>query len=397
MVQMTMSNPAIAERVSGTASRTSRATIDAPGETLSAMGAGADTFAVRVWLATVAALIFAMVVVGGATRLTDSGLSITEWKPLLGAIPPLNAADWQIAFDKYRQIPEYQQINRGMSLAEFQFIYWWEWAHRQLGRFIGLAFAIPLVVFWAMGRIPHGLGPRLVGLLALGGLQGFVGWYMVQSGLSDRVDVSQYRLALHLTLALVIFGLIVWTIYGLTPQASSAAPAADDETLLKRDGDRPGSLLIALAALGVVLVYLQTVLGAFVAGLKAGLSHNTWPLMDGQWVPSGLFVKEPAWLNLFENVMTVQFNHRMLAYAIGAWALLHALAVWRFAGAGARQRWSALAVVAVIALQMAIGIWTLLAQVPISLGLLHQGGIVIVIAVLLWHLSTLVHHPARIG
>ncbi|MEL7049758.1 MAG: COX15/CtaA family protein, partial [Pseudomonadota bacterium] len=173
--------------------------------------------AVQMWLIIIALMVLAMVVVGGATRLTDSGLSITEWLPLLGAIPPLNAADWQIAFDKYKQIPEYTEINAGMSMAEFQFIYWWEWAHRFLGRMIGVAFAVPLAVFWLKGWIRPGLTPKLLGVLALGGLQGFFGWYMVQSGLSERVDVSHYRLALHLTTAFIILGLVVWLACGLSP------------------------------------------------------------------------------------------------------------------------------------------------------------------------------------
>lgn len=332
--------------------------------------------AVRAWLLAVAALVLAMVTVGGATRLTDSGLSITEWKPILGAIPPLNDADWNDAFQKYQQIPEFHRVNKTMTLEGFKFIFWWEWAHRFLGRFIGLAFAVPLAVFWARGMLRDGLGGKLAGLFALGGLQGAIGWYMVSSGLVDRVDVSQYRLALHLGTAFLILSLLLWTAFSLAPS------------------DRPqnvGGLTPwqrRLAPLLVMVVFLQVVLGALVAGLKAGLAFNTWPTMDGAWVPDGLMRMAPWWINLFENETLVQFNHRLVAYAVLALAAAQAVSLWRSRGvhdvAG-----SAMLVLAAVLAQVALGIATLLYAVPLWLGLVHQAGAVIVLGLALrhWHLT----------
>jgi cytochrome c oxidase assembly protein subunit 15 len=330
---------------------------------------------IRLWLDVVIAMVFAMIVVGGATRLTDSGLSITEWLPILGAIPPLSDADWQIALEKYRQIPEYREINRGMSMAEFQFIYWWEWAHRFLGRMIGLVYAIPLAVFLFQGRIRRSMMPLMVGLLVLGGVQGFVGWYMVQSGLVDRVDVSQYRLALHLSVAFVILGLLVWARLKLTPR---------DEAI---DLDTISPTQAAIAVVIVGLVFLQVALGAFVAGTKAGLTYNTWPPMDGEFVPSGLLAMSPWYLNFSENYTTIQFNHRTVAYIILALAAAHSLALWRSSDNERVILRGILVLVALLA-QATIGIWTLLAaegKIPIGLGLLHQGGGAVVFALAIWH------------
>ena len=265
---------------------------------------------VRWWLYLVLAVMFALFIVGGATRLTDSGLSITEWKPIHGVIPPLSEADWQEELQKYRQIPEYQQINKGMSLAEFKRIFWWEWAHRFLARTVGIVMALPLAFFWLTGRLERHLKPKLLGLLALGGFQGFVGWWMVTSGLTERVDVSQYRLATHLTLACIIFAAVMWVARGLAPHS---APPADSATR-------------RFAGLMVLLVLFQIWLGALVAGLDAGMAYNTWPLMDGAIVPGDLFVQQPWWANLFENPKTVQFVHRIGAYLVLAAALWHAIA-----------------------------------------------------------------------
>jgi cytochrome c oxidase assembly protein subunit 15 len=317
-------------------------------------------------------LVFVMVIVGGATRLTDSGLSITEWQPILGAIPPLNEADWQEALQKYRQIPEYQLINKGMSLADFKFIYWWEWGHRFLGRFIGIAFFIPLMFFWLTGRLERSQLPRLLGLFVLGGLQGALGWYMVMSGLVERTDVSQYRLSAHLTLATVIFAALVWTAMGY---GSSRRPLH-------------GQCRWAGAFAIVLLIIAQTALGGFVAGLDAGMAYNTWPLMDGKIIPGGLMVMEPAWRNLFENALTVQFQHRMAAYLIAAvvmWQAVRGMAE----GNPPAVRTSAMAMLLAVFAQVALGIWTVLAQVPISLGLLHQGGALVLLAVSLWHVHAL--------
>jgi len=319
--------------------------------------------AVRFWLYFTAFLIFCMVIVGGATRLTDSGLSITEWQPILGAIPPLTEADWLAALEKYRQIPEYQLINKGMSLEDFKFIYWWEWAHRFLGRIIGLVFFLPFAVFALTGRLSRGTAWRCGVLFVLGGLQGALGWYMVSSGLVDRVDVSQYRLSAHLTLATVIFAAILWVAIGLGG---------------KRHAPRHGMEWAALAL--VALILLQVAAGGFVAGLDAGFGYNTWPLMEGALVPQGLFAAEPWWRNMFENAMTVQFNHRLLAYVITLAAVAYALAT--------RTQTAALLLAAVL-LQVVFGIWTLLLQVPLWLGLVHQGGALIVLAAALWNLHAL--------
>ena len=334
--------------------------------------------AVRVWLWLMAALVFAMIVVGGATRLTDSGLSITEWQPLLGAIPPLNEADWMAAFEKYRQIPQYQQVNKGMSLSEFQFIYWWEWAHRFLGRFIGIAFALPLLFFWVRRYLPRGMALKLSGVLALGGLQGFIGWYMVSSGLVERIDVSQYRLALHLTVAFLILALIVWLALELLPE----------RTQVRLRTITAGQRRFTLVLLG--LIVLQTVLGGFVAGLNAGLTYNTWPLMDGQIIPNGLVTLSPWYLNLFENITTVQFNHRMVAYIICVAVIVQAVWVEQTADDERLVRSARCLGLAVLA-QAALGIWTLLMVVPLSLGLAHQGGAAIVLMIAVWH----AHHVMR--
>jgi cytochrome c oxidase assembly protein subunit 15 len=315
---------------------------------------------VRGWLMAMAFLVFCMVIVGGATRLTDSGLSITEWQPLLGAIPPFTEAQWLAAFDKYRQIPEYQLVNKGMSLDEFKFIYWWEWSHRFLGRLIGLAFAMPLAYFLAAGSLNVKTALRCLLLLLLGGLQGALGWYMVVSGLADRVDVSQYRLTAHLTLAAVIFAAILWIAFGIG--IDRRAP---------RDGSERTALVI------VVLVLLQVAAGGFVAGLDAGMGYNTWPLMDGQIVPAGLFPAIPWWRNLFENAMTVQFNHRLLAYVIAVVIAGYAYIV---------QSRSAVLMLFALAIQIILGIWTLLWQVPLWLGLAHQGGALLLLLAAVWNL-----------
>ncbi len=332
------------------------------------------TSAVRVWLLAVAALVFLMVTVGGATRLTGSGLSITEWKPIMGVIPPLTEADWQEAFAKYRQIPQYTQLNRGMSLEAFKAIFWWEWGHRFLGRLVGAAFLVPFVVFVALGYVRRSLVPKLAGLFLLGGLQGAIGWYMVASGLSERVSVSQYRLALHLGLAILILGALIWT--ALSLEENRAAHRASSKV-------RFGAGLLSS------LTFLQILLGAFVAGMKAGFGYNTWPLMDGQLVPAGLFIMEPWYANLFENAMTVQFNHRLAAYLLTAAALWQAWATMRENGPGSLwMRRSAAILAGAVLLQVVLGIATLLAQVPLSLGLLHQAGAAAVFAIAVWHLHT---------
>jgi cytochrome c oxidase assembly protein subunit 15 len=339
--------------------------------------------ALRIWLFTIAALVFAMVIVGGATRLTDSGLSITEWKPLLGAIPPLTDADWQVALEKYRQIPEYQLINKGMSLAEFKAIYWWEWAHRFLGRFIGVAFFVPFMVFLVSGAIPRPLLPKLAGVFLLGGAQGALGWYMVMSGLSERTDVSQYRLAAHLGLAVLIYGAVLWVAFGLGRRAD-------------RDAERRAPSLFKVAVVGLAgLIFLQILLGGFVAGTDAGLSHNTWPLMDGAIIPGGLGAMQPWYLNAFENVLTIQFNHRMLAYAIAVLAAVNLALAWRSDDAAMRSM--AVAVFAVVLVQIALGVLALLSHLQIGLALAHQAGAIVLFGVALYQLHGLTARNAAHG
>ena len=263
---------------------------------------------VRIWLYVMALLVLTMVVVGGATRLTESGLSITSWKPISGTLPPLSAEDWQAEFDAYKQIPQGVQ-NAWMGIEDFKSIFWWEWAHRFLGRVIGFAFAIPFLVFLVQRRFSWSLAAPLAGLFVLGGFQGFLGWWMVSSGLSDLTSVSQYRLAAHLFAASLLFLALIWVARRLRPLPARPATSAGWPVVLL-----------------LVLVELQIVAGAFVAGLDAGMGYNTWPLMDGALIPSGLGAIDPFWKNLFENALTVQFNHRMIAYLV---AILAAALVWR--------------------------------------------------------------------
>ncbi len=317
---------------------------------------------VRGWLYCVLVVLFALVMVGGATRMTGSGLSITEWKPVHGVIPPLNQAEWQEEFQKYRQIPQYEQVNKGMTLAAFKGIFWWEWAHRMLARGVGFLVALPLAFFWIAGRLETRLKPRLIGLLALGGLQGAIGWWMVASGLAERVSVSQYRLATHLTLACVIIAAVTWIARGLA--LHSEAPA--------------GRPIRRLAGILVLLVLVQIYLGGLVAGLHAGLSYNTWPLMDGAVVPGDLLVIEPAWRNFFENPKTVQFVHRMAAYTVLGVALWHALATSSALPATTHSRRAWLLAVLVL-VQACIGIGTLLAQAHMHWALLHQAFALVVL------------------
>jgi cytochrome c oxidase assembly protein subunit 15 len=332
--------------------------------------------ALRIWLGTLAALIALMIMVGGATRLTESGLSITEWKPVLGAIPPLSDADWTQAFEAYKQIPQYTELNRGMSLDEFKTIYWWEWTHRFLGRLIGVAFFVPFVAFWIAGYIPRQLLPWLIGLFVLGGLQGAIGWYMVKSGLVDRTSVSQYRLMVHFGLALIILGYTLWLLFGLGGE--------------KRIARADAASWVAGGVLA--LVFLQMLAGALVAGLDAGMGFNTWPLINGAFIPSGLAEAQPWYLNLFENPLAVQFNHRMLGYTVVIAALAQlAWLGWR--GGAPAILGSALTLALLAVLQAVIGVWTLLLAVPITLGLAHQAGAVAVFATSLIHFWLVRHAP----
>ncbi len=333
------------------------------------------TRAVRLWLLAAAAMIFLTLAVGGATRLTESGLSITEWKPVTGVLPPLSESQWQAEFTKYQAIPQYRELNRGMSLDEFKVIYLWEWSHRLLARTTGAVFLLPFLFFLWRGWIPPGLKTRLWTIFFAGAALGAVGWWMVSSGLAgtNRVSVSQYRLAFHLTLATAIYAAILWTAQQLSRQHPSVAP-----TRL-----RIGALLLPL------LLLLQIYLGALVAGLDAGLAYNTWPLIDGAFVPEAarLWFITPAWRNLFENVLTVQFDHRMVAYAIWLVAMVHANDAWR----AGREVGGALAVAGAVTLQIVLGIITLLNQAPIPLALAHQILAILVLTVAIMHAERISH------
>ena len=309
---------------------------------------------VRIWLYVVALMVLAMVVVGGITRLTDSGLSITEWQPISGTIPPLSAADWQAEFDNYRKIPQYQLLNQGMTLDAFKFIFWWEWGHRFLGRVIGFVFAIPFLVFLIQRRFSWSLAAPLAGLFVLGGLQGALGWWMVSSGLETLTSVSQYRLAAHLGAALLLFLALIW----VARRLGRARPVPADA--------QRGAVVLLLC-----LIYLQIIAGAFVAGLDAGMGYNTWPLMDGTLVPNGLDAIDPWWKNIFENALTVQFIHRTIAYVIVFY--VGALFFWKRGAGGFSGANGWLPRVALLVLlQACLGIATLLLHVPLPFALGHQ-------------------------
>lgn len=314
-----------------------------------------DRRAIQIWLWCVAFLIFCMVVVGGATRLTESGLSITEWHPISGVIPPLSHDAWVAEFDKFKQIPQYKAIFSNLDLSGFKFIFFWEWSHRLLGRVIGLVVALPLVFFWWRGSLTRDLKFKLVGLLALGGLQGFVGWWMVSSGLVNRIEVAQERLATHLLLASITFAATVWIAASL-----GAGNAVRSERWQRR-----------FAGTIVVVTLLQIFLGALVAGLRAGRAYNTWPLMDGHFVPDVVMLLQPWWRNFVDNIATVQFQHRMVAYTLLALAVIQAIVTARAApGSRAAKRTTHFA--GLVTLQAGLGIVTLLLVVPLWAGLVHQ-------------------------
>jgi heme a synthase len=322
--------------------------------------------AVGVWLWCVAALVFAMVLAGGATRLTESGLSIVEWKPVTGVIPPLSEADWQAEFAKYKTIPQYEQLNHGMSLDAFKTIYWWEWGHRLLGRVIGAAFLLPFLWFLWRRAFDRRTGLALAGIFALGAVQGGVGWWMVASGLTEGIRVSHYRLAFHLTLACMIYVALVWAADRLLSALAPHAPAQAGDG--RGTSQRLRWSAVALLALVVAQIYL----GALVAGLHAGLIYNTWPQINGSFIPAAgdLFFDQPLWRNFFENHLTVQFEHRMMAYTLFALALFHAVDARRSAP-GVLAAGAGFVAVAVLA-QAGLGIMTLLFSVPIQLALAHQ-------------------------
>ncbi len=322
---------------------------------------GTGRRAVALWLKLLFALVVAMIVVGGLTRLTDSGLSITEWRPVTGTLPPMSEADWAEEFGKYQASPEYQLQNAGMSLEAFKRIYWWEWGHRLLGRVVGLVWALGLVWFAIRKQVPQGWWPRLIGVGALGGLQGAIGWWMVSSGLTGRmVDVASYRLAIHLGLAFAILGLIAWYVLQLGRSEMDLYQA-------RRLRD---TKLRALATVVLHLLFLQLLLGALVAGIDAGRSYPEWPTMEGMLIPSGLLELSPAWSNFFENPLTVQFVHRLAAYLI---LVVTLLAWWKSRASALVAQKSAFDWLAVMVFgQVVVGIVTALYAAPLQLAILHQ-------------------------
>ena len=328
------------------------------------------------WLLVVAGFVFLMIAVGGLTRLTQSGLSMVEWKPIMGTIPPLNESDWQVLFEKYQASPEYQKVNMGMSLDEFRSIFWFEYGHRVLGRLIGLIFAVPFVYFLLKKAIHKSLIPRLILLFVLGGAQGVIGWWMVKSGLVDRPDVSHYRLTIHLGMAFLLYIALLWTGLGQF-----------------RDHFEEANRKIAkMATLLLFMVYCTALSGGMVAGLDAGQQFNTFPLMAGRLIPDGLFVQSPWYHNLTENVLTVQFIHRIFAISTacvvcGFWYFLSDVQLHK------RARIARHAVLAAVLLQVALGISTLLSFVWIPLASAHQLGAVCLLTVLVW-LAHELWHPA---
>jgi cytochrome c oxidase assembly protein subunit 15 len=326
------------------------------------------------WLLLCAAVVFAMILLGGVTRLTHSGLSIVEWKPLLGAIPPLTEQDWQSTFEKYKQFPEYQKVNLGMGLDEFKGIFMYEYLHRLLGRLIGVLFALPLIYFVVRRRLRPGLAPGLVVLFIIGALQGLLGWYMVKSGLVDNPRVSQYRLTAHLGVAVALYACMLWLAFDLLFAKNDIARRT-----------RPPSA--RWSPLLVALVYLMILSGGLVAGTRAGLAYPTWPLMGNTFIPAGLYATEPAWLAAFEDVTTIQFNHRMFAYFLVVLLSSFALQTYRSASRGTingRGKLGAILLVVALCVQVGLGISNLLLHVPVALATAHQGGAVMLLTATLF-------------
>ena len=344
-----------------------------------------DHSLVKRWLLLCLFLIFVMVILGGVTRLTDSGLSMVDWHPIHGVLPPIGQTAWLEEFANYKQFPEYQKLNRGMSLDAFKSIFWFEYSHRMLGRLIGLVFFFPLVFFWVTRQIPQGMTPRLIVMFCLGGLQGLLGWYMVKSGLVNNPHVSQYRLTAHLMAAILIFGFILWTILDIRKVNVTAKNTANLSPHWRH-----------FSFILFVMVVLTLISGGFVAGLDAGLIYNTFPLMGGKLIPEGIGALSPWYLNPFENRVTVQFDHRLLATVTGT-----ALIVWYIKGrryfsvSEPSQHYSpdilrSFKLVGMMAMvQIVLGISTLLLQVPVTLGALHQAGGLLLFSAILYNLHSI--------
>ncbi len=335
---------------------------------------------IAAWLLGCCALVFAMVVVGGVTRLTESGLSIVEWQPLVGTIPPLGQNDWEALFEKYHQTPQYKKVNVGMSLDEFKGIFWWEYFHRLLGRIIGLAFFVPFLYFIARKAIDAPLGLKLAGIFLLGGLQGAMGWYMVKSGLVDNPHVSQYRLTAHLGLAFVIYAAMFWVALGLLQPTGTSGAALSNSRLR---GLRQFSK--ALTA----LIFVMILSGGFVAGIRAGLAYNTFPLMNGHFIPPEIFMLDPWYRNFFDNMATVQFDHRMIAWMLAILVPIFWLKS-RSVPLSGSARLACTLLLVMLAVQISLGISTLLLVVPLPLAAAHQAGALLLFTAALW-----VNHQLR--
>lgn len=350
---------------------------------------------VATWLLICCALVFAMVVVGGVTRLTHSGLSIAEWQPIVGALPPLNDVQWHEAFEKYRQTPEYRKVNFGMSLEAFKGIFWMEYFHRLLGRAIGIVFLLPLLYFWASRKIDRALAWKLSGIFLLGGLQGAMGWYMVASGLVDDPRVSQYRLTAHLGMAFLIYAAMFWVALGLLrprPFDPSTKLRTQDRRADHSDAEHAGLRRFSTGLTALIFVMVLT--GGLVAGIRAGLAYNTFPLMNGHFIPPEIFMIDPWRLNFFNNMATVQFDHRLIAW------LLAILVPWfwwnaRRAALPSRSRLAANFLLATLAIQIALGITTLLMQVPVALAAAHQAGALALFSAALWMNHELCHNDFK--
>jgi cytochrome c oxidase assembly protein subunit 15 len=325
------------------------------------------------WLFICAVVIFGMILLGGVTRLTDSGLSMVEWNPLMGIIPPLSQYDWQELFLKYQQFPEYQKINLGMTLGEFKVIFMYEYLHRVLGRLIGLLFFIPFVYFYFTRRISPQLLPKLLLMLFLGGCQGLMGWYMVKSGLIDVPHVSQYRLTAHLGLAIVIYSLIIWTALGLVNKTSAQPTGLG----------KPACILSGL-------IFLMILSGGLVAGTRAGYAYSTWPLMGDSFIPAGLYAMSPAWLSAFENITTIQFNHRMFAYFIAVFLVVFSVVALRKKISN-KVRIGIYSMLFLLLVQITLGISTLVLYVPVAIAAAHQIGAVALLTATLFVSHSLVN------
>ncbi|SFQ09227.1 cytochrome c oxidase assembly protein subunit 15 [Nitrosomonas cryotolerans] len=327
---------------------------------------------IAIWLLICGVMVFAMVVVGGVTRLTHSGLSIVEWQPIVGTIPPLSQGDWDELLEKYQETPQYQKINKGMSLDEFKGIFWWEYFHRLLGRAIGFIFFIPFVYFLVRKKIDRPLGMKLTGIFVLGGLQGLMGWYMVMSGLVDNPHVSQYRLTAHLGLAFVIYAAILWVAMGLL------SPKNHDQQ------DRNSLLNLRRFSIGLTsLIFIMILSGGFVAGIQAGLAYNTFPLMNGYLIPPDLFLLEPWYRNFFDNITTVQFDHRLIAWLLAILVPVFWFKARKYPFSGS-ARLACHFLLVMLMIQISLGIGTLLLAVPLPLAAAHQAGAMLLFTAALW-------------